>query len=328
MWYKIDKKLLNKERLMRRNKKENMWNQVQRFSIRKFSFGVTSALLGTFFLANASMVQAEVESGQDSAVHTTKPEENIGTGKPNEIVQPAVATENKKVDTNVVAEETNKASKEQLNDVAVPKADKSTLSQAIDTLSELLNQVNLKKVSRTSMLEYEGVLSKAREVFQNDAATQNEVDAQVRKVNDAISIAKSFPKVKTNTGGIITPKTGTDTTLVTPKTGTEIKHSLETVKEDLQKYLKKSEITTDKPNVTAAEEILENISKQLKNTTLTSKELTTLLEQAKTVRNSLVNEELRATSGLVIHVIIKVWVKVQTLEPQLYLKIGLLKKTF
>ena len=282
---------------MRRNKKENMWNQVQRFSIRKFSFGVTSALLGTFFLANTSMVQAEVESGQDSAVHTTKPEENIGTGKPNEIVQPAVAKENKKVETNVVAKETDKASKEQLNDVAVPKADKSTLSQAIDTLSELLNQVNLKKVSRTSMLEYEGVLSKAREVFRNDAATQNEVDSQVRKVNDAISIAKSFPKVKANTGGIITPKTGTDTTLVTPKTETEIKHSLETVKEDLQKYVKKSEITTDKPNVTVAEKILENISKQLENTTLTSKELTTLLEQAKTVRNSLVNEELRATSG-------------------------------
>ena len=287
-----------------RRKKENMWNQVQRFSIRKFSFGVTSALIGTFFLANASMVQAEVESGTDSALHTTKPEDKIGTGKPNENAQPVVAIEDKKVETNVVAEKTEKASKEadkatkeQATDVAAPKADKSTLSQAIDTLSELLNQVNLKKVSRTSMLEYEGVLSKAREVFQNDAATQNEVDAQVRKVNDAISIAKSFPKVKTNTGGIITPKTGTDTTLVTPKTGTEIKHSLETVKEDLQKYLKKSEITTDKPNVTAAEEILENISKQLKNTTLTSKELTTLLEQAKTVRNSLVNEELRATSG-------------------------------
>ena len=289
---------------MRRNKKENMWNQVQRFSIRKFSFGVTSALLGTFFLANASMVQAEVESGTDSALHTTKPEENIGTGKPNENVQPAVATEDKKVDTNVVAEETAKesketerASKEQVNDVTAPKVDKSTLSQAIDTLSELLNQVNLKKVSRTSMLEYEGVLSKAREVFQNDAATQIEVDSQVVKVNSAISIAKSFPKVKANTGETVAPKIGNDETLVTPKTETEIKHSLETVKEDLQKYVKKSEITTDKPNVTAAGEILENISKQLENTTLTSKELTTLLEQAKTVRNSLVNEELRATSG-------------------------------
>ena len=287
-----------------RRKKENMWNQVQRFSIRKFSFGVTSALIGTFFLANASMVQAEVESGTDSALHTTKPEENIGTGKPNENAQPAVATEDKKVDTNVVAEETakesketEKASKEQVNDVTAPKADKSTLSQAIDTLSELLNQVNLKKVSRTSMLEYEGVLSKAREVFQNDAATQIEVDSQVVKVNSAISIAKSFPKVKANTGETVASKIGNDETVVTPKTETEIKHSLETVKEDLQKYVKKSEITTDKPNVTAAEEILENISKQLENTTLTSKELTTLLEQAKTVRNTLVNEELRATSG-------------------------------
>ena len=281
-----------------------MWNQVQRFSIRKFSFGVTSALLGTFFLANASMVQAEVESGTDSALHTTKPEENIGTGKPNENAQPAVATEDKKVDTNVVAEETakesketEKASKEQVNDVTAPKADKSTLSQAIDTLSELLNQVNLKKVSRTSMLEYEGVLSKAKEVFQNDAATQIEVDSQVVKVNSAISIAKSFPKVKSTTGETVAPKIGNDKALVTPKTETEIKHSLETVKEDLQKYVKKSEIPTDKPNVTAAEEILENISKQLENTTLTSKELTTLLEKAKTVRNTLVNEELRANSG-------------------------------
>ena len=282
---------------MRRNKKENMWNQVQRFSIRKFSFGVTSALLGTFFLANASMVQAEVELGTDSAVHTTKPEGKVAPGKLNENIQPAVATENKKVETNVGAEETDKAPKEQVTGVTTPKVDKRTLSQAIDTLSELLNQVNLKKVSRTSMLEYEGVLSKAKEVYQNDAATQNEVDSQVRKVNDAIKIAKSFPKVKSNTGGIVAPKVGTDTTPETPKTEAEIKQSLETVKEDLQKYVKKSEIPTDKPNVTAAEEILENISKQLENTTLTTKELTTLLERAKTVRNTLVNEELRANSG-------------------------------
>ena len=218
---------------MRRNRKENMWNQVQRFSIRKFSFGVTSALLGTFFLANALMVEAEVESGTDSALHMTKPEENIGTGKPNENAQPAVAIENKKVETNVVAEETEKAPKGQVTRVTTPKADKSTLSQAIDTLSELLNQVNLKKVSRTSMLEYEGVLSKAKEVFQNDAATQIEVDGQVVKVNSAIKIAKSFPKVKSNTGGIVAPKIGTDTTPETPKTEAEIKHSLETVKEDL-----------------------------------------------------------------------------------------------
>ena len=49
-----------------RRRPENMWNKVQRFSIRKFSFGVTSALVGTFFLANASMVQAssiEKEAG-------------------------------------------------------------------------------------------------------------------------------------------------------------------------------------------------------------------------------------------------------------------------
>ena len=52
-----------------RRRPENMWNKVQRFSIRKFSFGVTSALVGTFFLANASMV------------HASSVEKEVGTEK-------------------------------------------------------------------------------------------------------------------------------------------------------------------------------------------------------------------------------------------------------
>ena len=145
----------------------------------------------------------------------------------------------------------------------------------------MLGKVDREKVTKTSLsttlLNLEDLLSKAKAVLQNESATQAEVDAAYKGLKGKVFIAESLQEI--------------------PKTVAEIKKSLETVKEDLQKYVKKSEITTDKPNVTAAEQILENISKQLENTTLTSKELTALLEQAKTVRNSLVNEELRANSG-------------------------------
>ena len=261
-----------------RRKKENMWNQVQRFSIRKFSFGVTSVLLGTVFLANTAMADevSGISNERQQKTADTRDGELIKPTQP--AAQPELSQPTEKVEKTV-------------------EVKKDQLTELVSDLLTLLGNINRDKVSRTSMLEYESVLSKAQEVLQKESATQLEVDAQVRKVRSAISIAKSFPKVKANTGETVAPKIGNDETVVTPKTETEIKHSLETVKEDLQKYVKKSEITTDKPNVTAAEEILENISKQLENTTLTSKELTTLLEQAKTVRNSLVNEELRATSG-------------------------------
>ena len=261
-----------------RRKKENMWNQVQRFSIRKFSFGVTSVLLGTVFLANTAMADevSGISNERQQKTADTRDGELIKPTQP--AAQPELSQPTEKVEKTV-------------------EVKKDQLTELVSDLLTLLGNINRDKVSRTSMLEYESVLSKAQEVLQKESATQLEVDAQVRKVRSAISIAKSFPKVKANTGETVAPKIGNDETVVTPKTETEIKHSLETVKEDLQKYVKKSEITTDKQNVTVAEKILENISKQLENTTLTSKELTTLLEQAKTVRNSLVNEELRATSG-------------------------------
>ena len=284
-----------------RRKKENMWNQAQRFSIRKFSFGVTSVLLGTVFLANTAMADEVSGISNDSQPKTadTRDGELINPAQPIQPTQPV-----NQPAANVVqpVQSTQPAAQPEL-DQPTEKVEKTVevkkdqLTELVSDLLTLLGNINRDKVSKTSLLEYESVLSKAQEVLQNESATQLEVDAQVRKVRSAISIAKSFPKVKSTTEENIAPKIGNDETVVTPKTETEIKHSLETVKEDLQKYVKKSEVTTDKPNVTAAEEILENISKQLENTTLTSKELTTLLEQAKAVRNSLVNEELRATSG-------------------------------
>ena len=297
--------------------KRHQSDKVLRYSIRKYSFGAASVAVAALMFLGTHAVSADVVDGKNQPT--------IGAPNPNEekppLIEPALTSKNeetKETEKVEVAKETEEREKPSENKEAVEanslnngtststitvtkdasadkvaekqRLDKSQLQASITKVQELLAKVNKEKAPASTLAAIQADLENAKNALNNNELTQAEVDAIAKKLNEKIFVLSSMPKV-------VAPKTGSHETVVTPKTETEIKHSLETVKEDLQKYVKKSEITTDKPNVTAAEEILENISKQLENTTLTSKELTTLLEQAKTVRNSLVNEELRANSG-------------------------------
>ena len=273
---------------MRRNRKENMWNQVQRFSIRKFSFGVTSALLGTFFLANASMVHAETGNGETPAVAVGSSDGTLATSEKTEVGKNTLPAAIKPEGNSNQALSSERITEDK-------KVNKNELTEKIEILSNLLNSVDRGKNPKISTLEYDGVLSKAKEVLQNDSATQADVDAQVRKVRSAIFIVNSMPKLKTDKE--TKPVEGTVTAQETPKTVAEAKKSLETIKEDLQTYVKELESTKDQTNVTAAKKMIASISTQLDNASATVEELTTLLEQATPVRNTLANEVLRAKNG-------------------------------
>ena len=287
---------------MRRNRKENMWNQVQRFSIRKFSFGVTSALLGTVFLANASMVHAETGNVETLALAVTVEASNGNstTSESAETTNADSATSEKaEVEKNTLPaavkpeENSNQAlSSERITEDK--KVNKNELTEKVEKLSNLLNKVNRDRAPKTSVLDLETTLSKAQEVLQNDSATQLEVDRQVRKVKDALFIVQSMPKVDVETSqteeenGVVTEQ---------PKTVAELKRSLELVKKDFQEYLNKVETETDNTTATAAKEMIASISTQLENASATVEELTALLKQATPVRNSLVNEVLRENQG-------------------------------
>ena len=299
--------------------KRHQSDKVLRYSIRKYSFGAASVAVAALMFLGTHAVSADVVDGKNQPA--------IGAPNPNEekspLIEPAPTAKNeeiKETEKVEVAKETEEREKPSENketveanslnngtstsaiiatkDASADKVaekqtlDKTKLQANITKVQELLAKVNKEKAPASTLAAIQADLERANSVLNNDSLelTQAEVDAAAKKLNEKVFVLSSMPKV-------VAPKTGSHETLETPKTETEIKHSLETVKADLQKYVKKSEITTDKPNVTAAEEILENISKQLENTTLTSKELTALLEQAKTVRNTLVNEELRANSG-------------------------------
>ena len=300
--------------------KRHQSDKVLRYSIRKYSFGAASVAVAALMFLGTHAVSADAVDAKNQPT--------IGAPNPNEekspLIEPAPTAKNeetKETEKVEVAKETEEREKPSENKETVEanslnngtstsaiiatkdasadkvtekqRLDKSQLQASITKVQELLAKVNKEKAPASTLAAIQADLERANSVLNNDSLelTQAEVDAAAKKLNEKSFVLSSMPKV-------VAPKTGSHETLETPKTVTEIKHSLETVKEDLQKYVKKSEITTDKPNVTVAEEILENISKQLENTTLTSKELTALLEQAKTVRNTLVNEELRANSGV------------------------------
>ena len=171
-----------------------MWNQVQRFSIRKFSFGVTSALLGTFFLVNTSTVQANsVDAEKESSSVSAKPIEiPKDKAKEENTIGQSVSVGNLTGNSSENATEIVSS----INDGKSQKVDKSVLSELVENLSTLLNNVNRKKVSKSSIIEFEGILSTAREALQNDSLSQDEIDSQVRKVRSSISIANSLPKEK------------------------------------------------------------------------------------------------------------------------------------
>ena len=266
-----------------RRRPENMWNKVQRFSIRKFSFGVTSALVGTFFLANASMVQASS-------------------------IEKEAGIQKNQLEINKVAEDSLKENKVEVKKEKT--VEKTHLSEVINELTDILATVNKDKVSKSSLLQFETTLSQAKSVLQNESATQEEVDSVERSLKNSLSIIKSMPKLSTlsdekekrNTvpqkETVETPSSKVQEEVSSPKTQEEKNVSLKQIQKDLQNYLTAIEGKENKETkVEEAKSILANITTQLENPTLSSEELTVLLKQASQVRNSIVNEVLRENSG-------------------------------
>ena len=257
-----------------RRRPENMWNKVQRFSIRKFSFGVTSALVGTFFLANASMVQASS-------------------------IEKEAGIQKNQLEINKVAEDSLKENKVEVKKEKT--VEKNHLSEVINELTDILATVNKDKVSKSSLLQFETALSQAKSVLQNESATQEEVDSVVRSLKNSLSIIKSMPKLSTSSEekekkNAVPQKETVET--ASPKTQEEKNASLKQIQKDLQNYLTAvGEKENKETKIDEAKSILANITTQLENPTLSSEELTVLLKQASQVRNSIVNEVLRETSG-------------------------------
>ena len=273
--------------------------KVLRFSIRKYSFGAASVAVAALMFLGTHVVSANDVDNQNQ--HNIAPNPKKGESPLIDPAKEGLASGN----TSVV---NNNANTEKI--VAL---DKTKLQTNIEEVEELLEKIDKDKAPASTLAAIKVDLENAKKIFNSDSVelTQAEVDAAAKKLRQKKFVLSSMPKISApekvvkegentiaDTGSRdLRNGTKSEEGTVTAKTVEEIKKSLETVKEDLQTYVKELENTKDQTNVTAAKKMLANISTQLENASATVEELTTLLKQGTPVRNTLVNEVLRASNG-------------------------------
>ena len=141
-----------------------------RYGIRKYSFGAASVAIaaGLMFLGNGAVSATEVQGAEVSVAATTAPATQADSSKDKEAVKPET-------------EKTTEA-KSEVKVEEAKKVNKAILESSIATLER--NIKSAPDADQAVLTVAREALEKAKAVLANDAATQEEVDAQVKIVKD------------------------------------------------------------------------------------------------------------------------------------------------
>ena len=167
--------------------------KVESYSIKKFKFGAASIVIGAsiFFGTGVASANEIAASSDSSEVNDT----NATSGNVDKVPE--------KINT-VSAEKESVASvnkpssvKEESTKVEVEKkvVDKSLLETSITKLEELLATVNKDKAPASTLSAVNVDLINAKSILENANASQEEVDALVKKLRQQTQIVSSMPKV-------------------------------------------------------------------------------------------------------------------------------------
>ena len=142
-----------------------------RYGIRKYSFGAASVAIaaGLMFLGNGAVSATEVQSAE-TAISTPAPSQDAKDKEKAELKAETVET---------VKPETEKATEAKPE---AKKVNKAVLEASIATLER--NIKSAPDADQAVLSVAREALEKAKAVLSNDATTQEEVDAQVKIVND------------------------------------------------------------------------------------------------------------------------------------------------
>ena len=172
---------------MKQNNKNNEFNRIQRFSIRKYSFGAASVAIATYlmFMGNGAVYAAQegVEGTEPKAgeVVTPKEEPQIEAPKAEEIVKPAT--------------------------VVTPALDKTQLVAYIAEIELNISSNKYANKTEDSVTELKAEVEAAKSVVVN-AQTQDELTKAYQKLVTAVNSKlknkpteeKGTPKVDTTNG--------------------------------------------------------------------------------------------------------------------------------
>ena len=180
--------------------------KVQRFSIRKYSFGAASVAVAAYMMfGGAATVQAQ-EPGTSATV--TSEQVNSDAGNQADSTKPVASTE---TSTSTVAtpateqptapaveQPTAPAETPKVEEAPVTKADTSKLEAAIARMETALGKAGVSEKTAATIENAKAELAKAQALLSNDKATQTEVDKVAKELNSQAFVVESMPKASTD----------------------------------------------------------------------------------------------------------------------------------
>ena len=181
---------------MRKSYREENGEKVQRFSIRKYSFGAASVAVAAYMMfGGAATIQAQ-EQGTSATV--TSEQVNPDAGNQADSSKPVDSTE---TSTSTVATPTTEqpsapAETPKAEEAPATKADTSKLEAAIARMEAALGKAGVSEKTASAIEAAKTELAKAQALLSNDKATQTEVDKVAKELNSQAFVLSSMPKVE------------------------------------------------------------------------------------------------------------------------------------
>ena len=165
--------------------------KVQRFSIRKYSFGAASVAVAAYMMFGvAATVHADVTSSTPS---TTNEQVNPDNGNQSGSITPLVSNETA---TSTTEQPSAPAETPKAEEAPAIKADTSKLEAAIARMETALGKAGVSEKTASAIEAAKTELAKAQALLSNDKATQAEVDKVAKELNSQAFVLSSMPKVE------------------------------------------------------------------------------------------------------------------------------------
>ena len=165
--------------------------KVQRFSIRKYSFGAASVAVAAYMMfGGAATIHADVTPSTPS---TTNEQVNPDNGNQSGSITPLVSNETA---TSTTEQPSAPAETPKAEEAPAIKADTSKLEAAIARMEAALGKAGVSEKTASAIEAAKTELAKAQALLSNDKATQTEVDKVAKELNSQAFVLSSMPKVE------------------------------------------------------------------------------------------------------------------------------------
>ena len=178
---------------------KNHGQKVQRFSIRKYSFGAASVAVAAYMMfGGAATVQAH-EQGTSTTVTSEKVNPDAGnqadSSKPVDSTETATPTATA-TPAPEVAQPSAPAEPSKPEEAPAKKADTSKLEAAIARMEAALGKAVLTEKTASAIEAAKAELANAKALEANEKATQADVDKAAKELNNKAFVLESMPRAK------------------------------------------------------------------------------------------------------------------------------------